>query len=207
MLSGFCCPCHGPMALTPELVSLYPNVAVSTPDSSNAFPNGHSFVTIDVGKAGDGYWTSADLDDQLLHRAIPIFNILHPDCEGLWLFDNSQNHRARAVDALQTTTLNLNDGGKNAKEMHPTWYVSASGERKEQLMVHPNGVREVCWKSEGFGFLVCNFQPRVRSWRSSLTSKPSKANSQSACRKLDSTISCFPSFTANSTLSKTCGGE
>ena len=96
MISGFCCPCHGPMALTTKQAAANPMVACNAASETyrfNAFPDGHSFVSINVGKAcGDhGYWTSLHLDEQMRLRAIPIFEILHPGCDGLWLFDNSQN--------------------------------------------------------------------------------------------------------------------
>ena len=41
--------------------------------------------------------------------------ILHPGARGLFLFDNSQNHHAKAPSGLDVNNHNLNDGGKNAK--------------------------------------------------------------------------------------------
>ena len=119
MISGFCCPCHGPLVLTPEARATHPDLAENAESNPNAFPSGHSFVTIDVGKryGEDGYWTSEHLIQQLLDRALPIFNLLHPDCVGLWIFDNSQNHLKMADDALRASKLNLGDGGKNTPKV------------------------------------------------------------------------------------------
>ena len=145
MISGFCCPCHGPMVLPPDLAAAHPHVAKNADVgtySCNAFPDGHSFVSIDVGKkyGEDGYWTSEHLDVQLEKRAIAIFKILHPDCEGLWLFDNSQNHQARAENALHVSHLNLSDGGKNAPKLRAGWFLR-DGQRVEQPMQNAAGVQ------------------------------------------------------------------
>ena len=37
---------------------------------------------------------------------------MHPDCELLFLFDNSQNHHKKAPDGLDADDMNLNPGGK-----------------------------------------------------------------------------------------------
>ena len=148
MISGFSCPCHGPLVLTPELAAAHPEVAKNAAAATyacNAFPDGHSFVTINVGKkyGDDGYWTSEHLDEQLRLRAIPIFNLLHPDCEGLWLFDNSQNHHALAKDALRVTNLNLSDGGvrkgKDIQVLRKTKYLNTVGQEVEQSMQLADG--------------------------------------------------------------------
>ena len=64
------------------------------------------------GKQQDGYWTAANLIDQVRRTAVPIFKILHPHADALFLFDNSQNHRCLPPDALRASSLNLSDGGK-----------------------------------------------------------------------------------------------
>lgn len=51
-----------------------------------------------------------------MHQAIPIFEILHPDCVGVFCFDQSTNHNAMA-DALITTRMNLSSRGAQPK-MH-----------------------------------------------------------------------------------------
>jgi hypothetical protein len=68
-------------------------------------------VIIQPGVNQDGYWTSADIAKQLSTTVIPIFNILHPDCEAVFVFDNSTNHSTYSPDALITKNLNIKDGG------------------------------------------------------------------------------------------------
>ena len=63
-------------------------------------------VCMFIGKAhaGDlhtaGYWCGNDVHTQLNH-AITIFEILHPGCIGLFLFDNSTGHSKMPDDALR----------------------------------------------------------------------------------------------------------
>ena len=50
---------------------------------------------------------------------------MHPDCDIVYLFDNSQNHHARRPDALWADNLNLSDGGKNTKPLRDTTWNGA----------------------------------------------------------------------------------
>jgi len=43
---------------------------------------------------------------------MPLFEELHPDCELLIAFDNSQNHHKRAPDGLDADEMNLSAGGR-----------------------------------------------------------------------------------------------
>ena len=79
----------------------------------------HSFEVIRPGKKRDGNWTNEKQAEQL-EKCIPLFKKVHPDCDLLFAFDNSQNHHARAPDALVASRLNLNDGGKNTPIMRDT---------------------------------------------------------------------------------------
>ena len=134
MISGFACPCHGPMQLSAEQVAANPTVGNSE-GSSNIFPSGHAFQSLEYGKNRDGYWTNDDLVQQLEQRAIPIFNLLHPECEALFAFDNSANHHSMKSDALVASRLNLSDGGKSVPHMRAGYYTNAgSGERVVQTM-------------------------------------------------------------------------
>ena len=76
-----------------------------------------------VHKKRDGNWTN-EKQAQQLERCIPLFKKVHPDCDLLFAFDNSQNHHARAPDALVASRVNLNDGGKNAPIMRDTRFKS-----------------------------------------------------------------------------------
>ena len=70
------------------------------------------------GKNRDGWWTNADLVQQL-EEVMSLFEAIHPDCELLFCFDNSQNHHARKPNALWVHNMNLNDGGKHLRAT--TW--------------------------------------------------------------------------------------
>ncbi|GES98821.1 hypothetical protein PHYBLDRAFT_144584 [Rhizophagus clarus] len=75
--------------------------------------------------------------DQLVHQAIPIFEILHPGCTGVFCFDQSTNHNAMAGDALVATKMNLSPGGKQPK-MRDGWYINEYGEKCIQSMIFPD---------------------------------------------------------------------
>ena len=87
MVSEFQCPCHGTMKI-------------------------RSWMSRKFFKAGsgrDGWWTSADMIKQLKEDAIPLFEALHPDCVGVFLFDQSSNHQAYADDALVASRMTLKE--------------------------------------------------------------------------------------------------
>jgi hypothetical protein len=54
-------------------------------------------VIIKPGANVEGYWRNADLVKQLLDKTLPIFQILHPNCQGLFMFDNSQKSSCKAA--------------------------------------------------------------------------------------------------------------
>ena len=127
MVSAFLCECHGLLKLTPEQKAVNPSI----PEDSTIF--------LKPGANAEGYWRNSDLVDQLAGKAIPIFRFLHPNCDGLFLFDNSQNHHARAPDALYASNMKLGDGGVNQKLMRPGWFLDHQGNRIEQSMVMQDG--------------------------------------------------------------------
>ncbi|SAM02190.1 hypothetical protein [Absidia glauca] len=61
-----------------------------------------------AGANREGYWTHEDVVRQLREDAIPRFKALHPDDMGLFLFDQSSNHKAYAADALVASRMNRN---------------------------------------------------------------------------------------------------
>jgi hypothetical protein len=73
------------------------------------------------GKNKDGYFRNEDLAEQT-KKMLVIFDILHPTCIALVVYDNSGNHHAFADDALVANRLNLSDGGKNVKRTRDGWY-------------------------------------------------------------------------------------
>lgn len=81
-----------------------------------------------------------DLVSQTSLKAIPIFKILHPESDALFVFDNSSGHLAYAPDALIANRLNLSDGGANVSPMRSGWFFNEKGERVEQCMVTEDGI-------------------------------------------------------------------
>lgn len=103
--------------------------------------DGKSYTTITPGINADGYWTNADLINQF-KNVVPLFLRKHPNRKLCFFFDNSQNHHAKAPDALVASNLNLSDGGKNIKIMRNTWYIDGGGNRIEQNSQHANGIQK-----------------------------------------------------------------
>ncbi|SAM02738.1 hypothetical protein [Absidia glauca] len=86
MVSEFQCPCHGTMR-------------------HNGMVSKKLF---ERGSGRESYWTHHDVVKQLQEEVIPIFKALHPNCMGIFLFDQSSNHKAYADDALVASRMNLN---------------------------------------------------------------------------------------------------
>ena len=126
MVSQFLCQCHGHMqfTLTPELLSQFPVLELYGAVGSVI----ETCRIIKPGKNLDGYWTNRDLVDQTILVQI-AFQVLHGDCIALNAFDNSQNHHAKAPDALVASKLNLSDGGLNVPHLRDGWFLK-NGVRK-----------------------------------------------------------------------------
>lgn len=127
MVSALLCECHGILRLPTELQQRFPDVA---PDST---------VIIKPGVNNEGYWRNADLVAQIKDKAIPIFKILHPDSDGLFIFDNSQNHHAKAPDALSVSKMNMSDGGVSQRLMRNGWFENGEGNKIEHKMTLDDG--------------------------------------------------------------------
>ncbi|CAJ0645937.1 7906_t:CDS:2, partial [Entrophospora sp. SA101] len=89
-----------------------------------------------TGSNYDGWWTTEKLKNQVIDKAIPIFEATHQDCIALFAFDNATSHAAFANDALVASKMNWNDGGSQPK-MRDTAFNGA-----EQKMVYPNGIQK-----------------------------------------------------------------
>ena len=124
MVSAFLCPCHGLLRLSEQQLHENPHIE-----------DKEAFVLRSV--QTDGYWKSEHMLDQLVHKAIPIFEVLHPGCTGVFCFDQSTNHNAMAEDALIVRRMNLSPGGAQPK-MRNGWYIDESGEKHVQSMIFPN---------------------------------------------------------------------
>jgi hypothetical protein len=90
MISEFQCSCHGTMRgeIDGEEVS-----------SRTVFYPGANF---------DTYWKSENMVEQLTTKVMPLFKLLHPDMIGVFLFDQSSNHKAFSEDALVASKMNMN---------------------------------------------------------------------------------------------------
>ncbi|KAE9403387.1 hypothetical protein BT96DRAFT_1080533 [Gymnopus androsaceus JB14] len=93
------------------------------------------------GSNSDARWDTEQLIIQM-KEAISIFEEAHPDCQGLFIFDQSSAHASLGPDALHAWTMNKSDGGKQCKqrdtvipESNP--YPELCG--KPQKMTLPNG--------------------------------------------------------------------
>ncbi len=105
------------------------------------------------------------LSMQLVHKAIPIFEALHPGCTGVFCFDQSTNHNAMAEDALIATKMNLSPGGAWPK-MRNGWYIDEHRERCTQSMVFPDDypVEQLRGKPKGIKQILveCNLWPKEK---------------------------------------------
>jgi hypothetical protein len=82
---------------------------LNRPESPNAA------TVIYPGKNGDNWWDMEQLCHQVQHKAIPIFETLHPNSQAVFIFDCSSAHGAYAKTALRAQNMNLKSGGKQSK--------------------------------------------------------------------------------------------
>ncbi|KAI7874006.1 uncharacterized protein EV154DRAFT_569848 [Mucor mucedo] len=99
---------------------------------------------------GDGYWTNIDLTIQL-KDVIPLFNELHPDCIGIFAFDQSSNHKDMADDALVASRMSsgvTEYKDTNKYRFRDTTFTDKEGRVKAQPMyrtetVNMEGVKKI----------------------------------------------------------------
>ncbi|CAG8855410.1 29187_t:CDS:2, partial [Gigaspora margarita] len=73
-----------------------------------------------LGANRDGYWDSVKLLEQV-RRAIRIFERTHPECVGIFAFDNATSHKAFYEDALVASKMNLGPGSLAPKMREIVW--------------------------------------------------------------------------------------
>ncbi|KAI9493620.1 hypothetical protein BDB00DRAFT_872083 [Zychaea mexicana] len=92
-----------------------------------------------------------------LKSAIEEFNELHPNCTGVFCFDQSSNHSTMPNNALNAFKMNLGPGGKQIIS-HDTGYYDANGQWRIQRTVDGDGrargleavLKERClWPEQG----------------------------------------------------------
>ena len=129
---------------------------------------------------GNVWWDGDKLLNQVVEKAIPVFEAQFPGCKALLAFDNSRNHLKFAEDALRVSEMNLEPGGKNPKRMRDSYVVDQNHPEGGyiQSMVQadgrPKGLKIVLtecglWPEDGRRFLA---QCSIRS----STGKSSKPN-------------------------------
>ncbi|KAI9278585.1 hypothetical protein BDA99DRAFT_531332 [Phascolomyces articulosus] len=74
-----------------------------------------------------------------LQSAVEYSNTLHPNCTGVFCFDQSSNHSAMLYDALNAHRMNMGLGGKRIISCDSGYY-NADGQWISQSMVDANGV-------------------------------------------------------------------
>ncbi|KAE9399002.1 hypothetical protein BT96DRAFT_957397 [Gymnopus androsaceus JB14] len=67
------------------------------------------------GSNGDAWWDTEQLLVQM-KEAISIFDEAHPDCQALFIFDQSSAHASLGPDALRAWDMNKSDGGRQRKQ-------------------------------------------------------------------------------------------
>ena len=113
MVSGFICPCHGFFCIEHA-----PNPAAH-PELAGA----KSYVLFEAGKGREGWWRNEDLVAQT-EKVIQLFEAVHPGCQALFIFDNSQNHHKKSPTSIDPSEMTVKDGGKNASRLARTgWYM------------------------------------------------------------------------------------
>jgi len=67
------------------------------------------------GSGGDPWWEHTQLLKQV-DKAITIFEEAHPDCVGLFIFDQSSAHTSLGPDALRAFDMNKSNRGRQRKQ-------------------------------------------------------------------------------------------
>ncbi|KAJ3739866.1 hypothetical protein DFH05DRAFT_1406293, partial [Lentinula detonsa] len=86
------------------------------------------------GSQGDPWWDTAQLLIQT-REAISIFEEAHPNCQALFIFDQSSAHASLGPDALKAFEMNKSDGGKQRKQ-------------KDTVIPHSNPIVELRGKPQ-----------------------------------------------------------
>lgn len=132
MISEFQCPCHGTMRGTLN----------GKPVTSR--------VIFYPGANHEGYWKSIHMQAQLSDVVIPLFKLLHPDKMGVFLFDQSSNHKAFPEDALVASKMNMNpilikdDDSLQGKFRDQSFYVFKTFDyaQQQKILHQQNKTRE-----------------------------------------------------------------
>jgi len=95
----------GRLALSPEQVE----AQLLLPEHSHLrVTDAHKIIY--PGKNHDAWWDLNQLCNQTTD-AVDIFEYLHPNKVGIWLFDCSSAHKGLGADTLNVNNINVNPGG------------------------------------------------------------------------------------------------
>jgi hypothetical protein len=93
------------------------------------------------GSNGDPWWDCAQLIEQM-KSAIKIFDKAYPNCQALFIFDQSSAHASLPPDALCAFEMNRSDGGKQCIQRNtiiPDSNPDENLQGKPQKMMLPDG--------------------------------------------------------------------
>ena len=88
----------------------------------------------------EGYFNN-DMLLRQVEKAVNIFERVHPEAQGLFLFDNAPSHRKVSDDSLNDDKMNVGPGGKQPIMRDTTWngalqtMVQADGRAKGMKMI------------------------------------------------------------------------
>jgi hypothetical protein len=105
-VSDFISETVGRIKLTPELIL----DQLQLPQDL-CLPEFEARKIIYPGKGFDDWWSLKQLIKQI-EITISIFQITHPNCVGVFVFDRSSTHEGFAEDALNVNHMNIKPGGK-----------------------------------------------------------------------------------------------
>lgn len=88
----------------------------------------------------DPWWDCMQLIDQVKSRAIPIFEYLFPDAQGVFIFDCSSAHESYGPTALRVSNMNLTPAGKKPKFLQDTTVPSNDPRIPVQLRGQPQSM-------------------------------------------------------------------
>ena len=108
------------------------------------------------GSNGDAWWDNDQLLTQI-KEAIRIFELAHPDCVSLFVFDQSSAHNSLPPDTLRAFDMNKSNGRKQRKQRdtvipHSNPFVEHCGKIQKMSLDDgtPKGLQRVL-EERGFG--------------------------------------------------------
>ena len=115
------------------------------------------------GSNGDPLWDTKQLIDQI-RSAIKIFEMAHPNCQALFIFDQSSAHASLPPDALKAFEMNKSNGGKQRKQhdtiipqSNPDPHFQGQPQQMTTLFGQQNGLQAVL---EECGFNVSHLKAK-----------------------------------------------